>query len=70
VKRWSACSIVLLENNPYPQGDYLRTAFGVVQAVSPKEVVEAGFTGSDVREELHRRRITALESWRENQRPA
>lgn len=59
-----------LENNPYPQGDYLRTAFGVVQAVSPKEVVEAGFTGSDVREELHRRRITALESWRENQRPA
>jgi len=59
-----------LENNPYPQGDYLRTAFGLVQAVSPKEVVEAGFTGSDVREELHRRRITALESWRENQRPA
>ncbi|QTO53787.1 multifunctional CCA addition/repair protein [Duffyella gerundensis] len=59
-----------LENNPYPQGDYLRTAFAVVQAVSPKEVVEAGFTGSDVREELHRRRITALESWRENQRPA
>nr|WP_262410893.1 multifunctional CCA addition/repair protein [Duffyella gerundensis] len=59
-----------LENNPYPQGDYLRTAFGVVQAVSPKEVVEAGFTGSDVREELYRRRITALESWRENQRPA
>ena len=59
-----------LENNPYPQGDYLLTAFGVVQAVSPKEVVEAGFTGSDVREELYRRRITALESWRENQRPA
>lgn len=59
-----------LENNPYPQGDYLRTAFGVVQAVSPKEVVEAGFTGSDVREELYRRRITALESWQENQRPA
>lgn len=59
-----------LENNPYPQGDYLRMAFGVVQAVSPKEVVEAGFTGSDVREELYRRRITALESWQENQRPA
>lgn len=59
-----------LENNPYPQGNYLRTAFEIVQAVSPKEVVNAGFKGAEVREELNRRRLIALEAWRECERPA
>lgn len=52
------------ENNPYPQGDYLREAWQVVQSVSTKEVVEAGFKGAEVREELTRRRIAALENWK------
>ena len=55
------------ENNPYPQGDYLRKAFAIVQSVSPKEVVEAGYKGIEVREELTRRRLTALTRWREQQ---
>ncbi|WP_034943316.1 multifunctional CCA addition/repair protein [Erwinia oleae] len=53
------------ENNPYPQGDYLRQAFAVARAVSTKAVVEAGFKGSEVREELTRRRISALSEWKE-----
>lgn len=56
------------ENNAYPQGDYLRQAFEVVQNVSTKEVVAAGFKGIEVREELTRRRIAALQKWQEQQR--
>lgn len=52
------------ESNPYPQGGYLRTAWRVAQSVSTKEVVEAGFKGSEVREELTRRRVAALEEWK------
>ncbi|MFK8260510.1 multifunctional CCA addition/repair protein [Erwinia sp. AnSW2-5] len=52
------------ENNPYPQGDYLREAWKVALNVSTKEVVAAGFKGAEVREELTRRRVTALESWK------
>ncbi|CAO95468.1 multifunctional CCA addition/repair protein [Erwinia tasmaniensis] len=55
------------ENNPYPQGDYLREAWRVVQSVSTKEVVDAGFKGMAVREELTRRRIAALDAWKQVQ---
>lgn len=52
------------ESNAYPQGDYLRQAFEVVLSVSTREVVAAGFKGMEVREELNRRRIAALEQWK------
>lgn len=52
------------ENNPYPQGDYLREAWKVALSVSTKDVVAAGFKGAEVREELTRRRVAALESWK------
>ncbi|CCG85807.1 multifunctional CCA addition/repair protein [Erwinia piriflorinigrans] len=55
------------ESNPYPQGDYLREAWQVVQGVSAKEVVEAGFKGMAVRDELTRRRIAALDAWKQMQ---
>lgn len=52
------------ENNAYPQGDYLREAWKVALSVSTKDVVGAGFKGAEVREELTRRRVAALESWK------
>lgn len=52
------------ENNPYPQGDYLREAWKVALSVSTKDVVAAGFKGAEVREELTRRRVAALENWK------
>lgn len=55
------------ESHPYPQGDYLREAWQVVQSVSAKEVVEAGFKGVAVRDELTRRRIAALDAWKQIQ---
>ena len=55
------------ENNDYPQGRYLNEAFAIVQSVAPKAVVDAGFKGAQVREELTRRRIELLEKWQESQ---
>ncbi|MBA0213063.1 multifunctional CCA addition/repair protein [Pectobacterium brasiliense] len=55
------------EENPYPQGDYLREAFRVASQVSSAEVVADGFKGIDVRNELARRRIHALADWKAQQ---
>ncbi|WP_426817463.1 multifunctional CCA addition/repair protein [Winslowiella sp. 2C04] len=52
------------ESNSYPQGDFLRQAFQVALSVSTKAVVEAGFKGPAVREELTRRRVAALAAWK------
>jgi len=59
-----------LESMAYPQGDYLRLAFTLAQAVPTKEVVAAGFKGAEVREELTRRRIAVLQAELINARPA
>ncbi|RYC40938.1 multifunctional CCA addition/repair protein [Pectobacterium zantedeschiae] len=55
------------EENPYPQGDYLREAFHVASQVSSASVVADGFKGIDVRNELVRRRIHALADWKAQQ---
>ncbi len=48
----------------YPQGRLLREAWEVARAVPTKAVVDAGFKGPEVREELTRRRIAALTQWK------
>lgn len=55
------------ENNAYPQGDFLRQAFAIALGIPTKDVVAAGFKGGEVREELTRRRITALAQWKGSQ---
>ncbi|KHS82238.1 MULTISPECIES: multifunctional CCA addition/repair protein [Pectobacterium] len=55
------------EENPYPQGDYLREAFRVASQVSSATVVADGFTGIEVRNELARRRTHALADWKAQQ---
>lgn len=57
------------ENNPYPQGDYLRQAYQVANAVSVKEVVESGLQGLAIRDEVKRRRQQALADWKKQQEP-
>ncbi len=59
-----------LESMAYPQGDYLRQAFALAQSVPTKEVVDAGFKGAKVREELTRRRIAAVAQGIAEMRPA
>lgn len=58
-----------LESMAYPQGDYLRQAFALSQAVPTKDVVAAGFKGAEVREELTRRRVAVLQAELINARP-
>ena len=58
-----------LESMTYPQGDYLRQAFALAQAVPTKDVVAAGFKGAEVREELTRRRVAVLQAELINARP-
>jgi tRNA nucleotidyltransferase (CCA-adding enzyme) len=53
----------------YPQGRLLREAWEVAKSVSNKEVLEAGFTGPEIREELTRRRIQAVALWKEARCP-
>ncbi|KGT94629.1 tRNA nucleotidyl transferase [Erwinia typographi] len=55
------------ESHAYPQGDFLREAFKIASGVPTKEVVASGFKGVEVREELTRRRIAAIERWKERQ---
>ncbi|WP_311790209.1 MULTISPECIES: multifunctional CCA addition/repair protein [Pantoea] len=59
-----------LESMAYPQGDYLRQAFALAQSVPTKAVIEAGFKGAKVREELTRRRIAAVAQGIAEMRPA
>jgi len=53
------------EANDYPQGRQLRAAWKAAQQVTNKEVVEAGFKGPDIREELTKRRTQAVALWKQ-----
>ena len=53
------------EASDYPQGRLLREAWDIAKAVPTKEVVEAGFKGPEIREELTKRRIDAVAAWKE-----
>jgi tRNA nucleotidyltransferase (CCA-adding enzyme) len=53
----------------YPQGRLLREAWEIAKAVPTKEVVEAGFKGAEIREELTKRRIQAVTAWKEQRCP-
>lgn len=57
------------ENNPYPQGDYLRQAYQVANSISVKEVVDRGLQGLAIRDEVKRRRRQALAEWKQEQLP-
>ncbi|MEA9390442.1 multifunctional CCA addition/repair protein [Acerihabitans sp. TG2] len=58
------------EHNPYPQGDYLRAAFAVANSVTNREVIDAGFSGAQIGEEIRLRRLRALEHWKVRQEQA
>ena len=53
------------EANDYPQGRQLRAAWEAAQLVTNKEVIDAGFQGPKIREELTKRRIQAVALWKQ-----
>lgn len=57
------------EASDYPQGRLLRESWEIAKSVSNREVIEAGFQGPAIREELTRRRIQAVARWKEKRCP-
>jgi len=53
----------------YSQGRLLHEAWEAAKAVPTKPVIDAGFKGPEVREELTRRRIEAVAQWKEKRCP-
>ena len=49
-----------LEDQPYPQADYLRRCFAAAQAVSPKAIVDRGVQGPAVGVDLAKARVAAI----------
>lgn len=56
-----------LERHAYPQGEFLREAFAIAQSVAVKPIVEQGFKGPDIRQELTRQRIERIALWQQQQ---
>ena len=54
------------EQQPYRQVDYLRAALQACEAVNVQSIVEEGFSGAKLGQELHVRRIAALTAFKRN----
>jgi tRNA nucleotidyltransferase (CCA-adding enzyme) len=52
-----------LEKQAYPQGIFLRQSYEIAKAVAVKSIIEQGFQGAQIREELTKQRIQAVEEW-------
>ncbi len=50
-----------LTEQPYPQAGYLRELYRIAAAIPVAEVIRDGFSGPEIRQELTRRRVVALE---------
>ena len=53
-----------LENRPYPQADWLRAAHRAALSVSVQPLLERGFTGAELGQELRRQRIGKVKACR------
>ncbi len=50
------------EDDAYPQADLFRQAYAVANAVSSKDIIEAGFEGAEIRTEIQKRRVDVIKS--------
>lgn len=57
-----------LEDEDYPQYPYLRNALAAAQSVQASDVVADGFSGKAVRDELAKRRLRCVKTWKAQQR--
>ncbi|MEZ9302575.1 multifunctional CCA addition/repair protein [Vibrio breoganii] len=49
------------ESTPYPQRDYIKAAYQSAISVNVQQVIQGGFSGKEIREELNRRRVDAID---------
>ncbi len=52
------------EDNPYPQADFFKLLLEKVAEVDVKEIVDAGFKGIQIREQLHQKRMVLVKKLR------
>ncbi|PHI29269.1 multifunctional CCA addition/repair protein [Budvicia aquatica] len=57
------------QNRAYPQADYLKQAYAVANSVSVKDIVDAGYTGAEIKNQLNQRRTSVLAQWKETNAP-
>ncbi|QYK07089.1 multifunctional CCA addition/repair protein [Shewanella zhangzhouensis] len=48
------------ENNPYPQKKYLLDCYKATQKIDVREIIDAGFTGAEIKNELAKRRLSEI----------
>ncbi len=58
-----------LENNPYPQAEYLRAAFAAATNVEIGDLTNSGLVGADIGKEISRRRLLAITQVKGSQEP-
>jgi len=58
-----------LENDPYPQADYFRTAFAAAQKIETGDLTNAGLPGADIGREISSRRLQAITLFKRDQEP-
>jgi len=54
------------ESRPYPQADYLRDAAHAIKLIEPKALIDAGFHGKRLGDELRMRRIKKIQQLKED----
>lgn len=55
------------EEQPYPQKQYLESAFEIACRINAKEIIAQGFSGAEIGVQLEQQRINALEQYRKEQ---
>jgi len=52
------------ENNPYEQADFFRLLLTKVASIDVKDIIDAGFTGLQIREQLYQKRLKRIKKIR------
>lgn len=58
------------ENMPYPQKEYLFGSFRVAASVAVKDIVNEGYQGATIKQQLYLRRCANLDNWLQQRNPA
>ncbi len=54
------------ETRDYPQSDIMRKALVACQAISTREIIDSGYTGKQIGEQIHRQRVRIVKHMAQN----
>ena len=58
-----------LEQRPYPQATYLREILAACRKIDVQAIIKEGYTGPQIKEQLHRQRISTARQYKNNYTP-